>query len=77
MVEEEETPTMHKSNANQAVRDLDPVPYAPTPDSIAAARAAQKRERAAFTRSTGMRLDRRGQPRRSSFRAETSRGQQH
>jgi hypothetical protein len=70
-------PAMHKSNANQAARHLDRVPYAPTPDSVAAARAAQKRERAAFTRSTGMRIDRSGQPRRSAFRADPRRSQQY
>jgi hypothetical protein len=36
----------------------------PTVDSIAAARAAQQREREAFTMHTGIRLDRDGQLRR-------------
>ena len=62
---------MHKSNANQ--RHLDAVPYAPTADSVAAARAARKRERAAFTRRTGLRVDRSGQLRRPSFRPDPQR----
>jgi hypothetical protein len=68
---------MDKPHANSAPRQLDPVPYAPTPDSVAAARAAQERERAEFTRSTGMRLDPNGQLRRSSLRIHTDRARQH
>jgi len=67
---------MNKPHANSAPRPLDP-PYAPTPDSVAAARAAQERERAEFTRSTGMRLDRNGQLRRSSLRLHMDRARQH
>jgi hypothetical protein len=74
--EEEETPAMDKHHANYA-HELDPVPYAPTPDSVAAARAAQARERAEFTRTTGMRLNRDGQLRRSSLRVDTPRSRQH
>jgi hypothetical protein len=68
---------MDKTHANQTVRSLDPVPYAPTPDSVAAARAAQERERAEFTRRTGMRLDRNGQLRRSSLRVHPETSRQH
>ena len=68
---------MEKPHANTAPRPLDPVPYAPTPDSVAAARAAQERERAEFTRSTGMRLDHNGQLRRSSLRVHINRARQH
>ena len=67
---------MEKHHANHA-HELDPVPYAPTPDSVAAARAAQARERAEFTRTTGMRLDRDGQLRRSSLRVAPLRGREH
>jgi hypothetical protein len=62
---------------NHALRRPELVPYAPTPDSVAAARAAQERERAEFTRSTGMRLDRDGHLRRSSLRAESVRSRQN
>ena len=68
---------MNKPHANNAPRPVDPVPYAPTPDSVAAARAAQERERAEFTRSTGMRLDRNGQLRRSSLRLHMDRARHH
>jgi hypothetical protein len=68
---------MEKSHANDASRSLDPVPYAPTPDSVAAARAAQERERAEFTRSTGMSLDRNGQLRRSALRVRPEGARQH
>jgi hypothetical protein len=68
---------MDKTHANYVPRSLDPVPYAPTPDSVAAARAAQERERAEFTRRTGMRLDRNGQLRRSSLRVHLERARQH
>ena len=68
---------MNKPHANNAPRPLDLVPYAPTPDSVAAARAAQERERAEFTRSTGMRLDRNGQLRRSSLRLHMDRVRHH
>ena len=71
------TPSMEKPHATTAPRQLEPVPYAPTPDSVAAARAAQERERAEFTRSTGMRLDHNGQLRRSSLRVHTNRVRQH
>ena len=67
---------MDKTHANVS-RSLDPVPYAPTPDSVAAARAAQERERAEFTTRTGMRLDRNGQLRRSSLRVHLARARQH
>ena len=76
MAEEEGTPTMDKTHANHA-HEADSVPYAPTPDSVAAARAAQARERAEFTRSTGMRLDQDGQLRRSSLRVDPARSRQH
>jgi hypothetical protein len=69
------TRTMEKIQANHTLRLVD-VPFAPTPDSVAAARAAQARERAEFTRSTGMRLDRNGQLRRSSLR-DLARSRQH
>jgi hypothetical protein len=75
-VEEEGTPSMDKPHANHVSSSLDSV-YEPTPDSVAAARAAQERERAEFTRSTGMRLDRNGQLRRSSLRVHPERAQQH
>ena len=74
-VEEEGTPTMDKTN--HALRRTESVPYAPTPDSVAAARAAQERERAEFTRSTGMMLDRDGHLRRPSLRSELLRSRQH
>lgn len=77
MVEEEETPAMEKSHVNDSPRSLDPVPYAPTPASVAAAREAQERERAEFTRRTGMRLDRNGQLRRSSLRVDPDRASRH
>ena len=76
-VEEEEPPAMDKPHVNNVERSLDPVPYAPTPASVAAARAAQERERAEFTRRTGMRLDRNGQLRRSSLRVEPDRARRH
>ena len=76
-VEEEGTPSMDKPHANNAPRPMDSVLYAPTPDSIAAARAAQERERAEFTRSTGMRLDRNGQLRRSALRAASEMAPRH
>ena len=68
---------MDKPHANHVLRAVDPVPYAPTPDSVAAARAAQERERAEFTRRTGMSLDRNGQLRRSSLRVYSEHGRQH
>jgi hypothetical protein len=68
---------MDKHHANSAPSPLDQVPYAPTPDSVAAARAAQERERAEFTRSTGMRLDQNGQLRRSSLRLHMDRARRH
>jgi hypothetical protein len=68
---------MDKPHANTAPRQLDPIPYTPTPDSVAAALAAQARERAEFTRSTGMRLDRNGQLHRSSLRLHMDRARQH
>jgi hypothetical protein len=68
---------MDKTHANSAPRSMDPVPYMPTPDSVAAARAAQERERAEFTRSTGMRLDRNGQLHRPSLRLQMDRARQH
>jgi hypothetical protein len=68
---------MDKTHGNQAPNQPDTIPYAPTPDSVAAARAAQERERAEFTRRTGMRLDRDGHLRRSSLRAEAFRSRQH
>jgi hypothetical protein len=67
---------MDKPHATHVSSSLDSV-YAPTPDSVAAARAAQERERAEFTRSTGMRLDRNGQLRRSSLRVDPEHAQQH
>jgi len=68
---------MEKNHANQAPYDADQVPYTATADSVAAARAAQERERAEFTRSTGMPLDRNGHLRRSSLRLESMRSRQH
>jgi hypothetical protein len=68
---------MDKPHVNNIPRSLDPVPYAPTPASVAAAREAQERERAEFTRRTGMRLDRNGQLRRSSLRADLDHARRH
>ena len=68
---------MDKPHASTALRSIDSVPYLPTPDSVAAARAAQERERAEFTRSTGMRLDRNGQLHRPSLRLQMDRARQH
>lgn len=67
---------MDKTYASHVSSSPDPV-YAPTPDSVAAARAAQERERAEFTRSTGMRLDQNGQLRRSALRVHPERARQH
>ena len=77
LVDQGGNPSMDKPHANTAPRPMDSVPYAPTPDSVAAARAAQERERAEFTRSTGMRLDRNGQLHRSSLRMHMERARQH
>jgi hypothetical protein len=76
-VEEERTLTMEKPHANHALVHADQLPYTATADSVAAARAAQEREREEFTRRTGMRLDRNGHLRRSSLRIESMRSQQH
>jgi hypothetical protein len=75
-VEEEESPAMDKLHANHTP-EPESVPYAPTPDSVAAARAAQARERAEFTRTTGVHLDRDGQLSRSSLRVHPLRSRKH
>ena len=52
--------------------------YTATPESVAAAREAQERERAAFTRQTGMRLNHDGQLRRSPLHmVDSSRERRH
>jgi hypothetical protein len=69
---------MANAHQRQATDSPDAMRQTATPESVAAAREAQERERAQFTRQTGMRLNHDGQLRRSALHMiDSSRERRH